>query len=222
MNPNEGANRTLALLGNVPMDSELALLLRHGQRGHVEADDHGNDVALTCRGTASARRLGAGLASFPLVAMKTSPLARCVQTAEALIAGAGWKAAPVPDPRLGGPGAFVSEPGLAGLAFLDLGPRGVVQRQLTSVEPPPGMRPAHDGVALLLDLITPAKGATRGISVFVTHDVVLATLVGSLYGLNADGFSWPGYLDALILWRHSNRLHFRWPGLGEGLHPIGR
>ena len=222
MNPKDGIKRTLALLGDAPPDSELALVMRHGQRGHVAPDDHGNDVPLTRRGTASARRLGAGLASFPLVAMKTSPLARCVQTAEALIAGAGWNEAPAPDQRLGAPGAFVSEPGLAGPLFLDLGPRGVVQRQLTGVEPPPGMRPTHDGVALLLDLITPAKGAARGISVFVTHDVVLATLVGSLYGRNADGFAWPDYLDALILWRNSDRLHFRWPGLGEGLHPIRR
>ena len=222
MNPNDGVNRTLALLGDAPSGLELALVLRHGERDHVAADDYGNDVPLTRRGTASARRLGAGLASFPLVAMKTSPLARCVQTAEALIAGAGWNAAPAPDQRLGGPGAFVVEPDLAGPLFLDLGPRGVVQRQLTSVELPPGLRPTHDGVALLLDLITPGNGTGQGISVFVTHDVVLATLVGSLYGLNSDGFAWPGYLDALILWRHSDRLHFRWPGLGEGLHPIRR
>lgn len=222
MNPDNGVSRTLALLEDAPSALELALVLRHGERGHVEADDHGNDVPLTRRGTASARRLGAGLTSFPLVAMKTSPLARCVQTAEALIAGAGWNAAPAPEQRLGGPGAFVTEPSLAGPLFLDLGPRGVVQKQLTGVELPPGMRPTHDGVALLLDLLTPGNGTGRSLSVFVTHDVVLATLVGSLYGLNADGFAWPDYLDSLILWRHSNRLHFRWPGLGEGLHPIGR
>ncbi len=220
MNPNDGVNRTLTLLDDAPPGLELALVLRHGQRGHVAPDDHGNDVPLTRRGAASARRLGAGLASFPLVAMKTSPLARCVQTAEALIAGAGWNAAPVPDQRLGDPGAFVIEPSLAGPLFLDPGPAGVVGRHLSNIEPLPGMRPTSDGVALLLDLITPGNGAGPGISVFVTHDVVLATLVGSLYGLNADGFAWPDYLDALMLWRNSDRLHFCWSGLSEGLHPI--
>lgn len=222
MNPNDGVNRTLALLGNAPSDSELALVLRHGERRHVAPDNHGNDVSLTRRGTASAHRLGAGLASFPLVAMKTSPLTRCVQTAEALLAGAGWSAAPVPDQRLGDPGAFVIEASLAGQLFLDLGPRGVVERQLDSSDPLPGMRRTSDGVALLLDLITPGKGTGPGIRVFVTHDVVLATLVGSLYGLNAGGFTWPCYLDALVLWRDSDRLHFRRPGLGKGFYPMSR
>lgn len=222
MNPDDGVSRTLALLDDAPSGLELALVLRHGERDYVEPGDYGNDVPLTRRGTASARRLGERLASFSPVAVKTSPLARCVQTAEALVAGASWNAAPASDQRLGDPGAFVTEPGLAGPVFLDLGTRGVVQRHLSGAEPLPGLRPTSNGVALLLDLITPANVTGPGISIFVTHDVVLATLVGSLYELNADGFAWPDYLDGLVLWRRSGRLHFRWRGLNQRLRPIGR
>lgn len=222
MNPVDGMSRTRSLLGAAPLDRELALVLRHGEREHVGSDDYGNDAPITCRGRTAAQRLGRGLASLPPVALMTSPLVRCVQTADALVAGAGWGAPPVCDPRLGGPGPFVVEPDLAGPFFLDLGPRGVVERQLAGAEPLSGMRPTADGVALLLDLIAPRNETRRGISVFVTHDVVLATLVGSLYGLNVDDFAWPDYLDGLVLWRDYDRLHFLWPGLGQGLRPIRR
>lgn len=222
MNPADGVSRTLSLLGDAPLDRELALVLRHGERGYVGSDDYGNDAPITFGGRTAARRLGGGLASFTLGAMKTSPLVRCVQTADALIAGAGWGAPPVCDPRLGGPGPFVVEPDLAGPLFLDLGPRGVVERQLAGAEPPPGMRSTADGVALLLDLVAPQNENRRGISVFVTHDVVLATLVGSLYGLNVDDFAWPDYLDGLVLWRDYDWLRFLWPGLGQGFRPIRR
>ncbi len=222
MNPDDGVRRTRSLLGAAPLDRELALVLRHGERGYVGSDGYGNDAPITCRGRTAARWLGRGLASIPPAALMTSPLVRCVQTANALIAGAGWGGPPVCDPRLGGPGPFVVEPDLAGPLFLDLGPRGVVERQLAGAEPPPGMRSTSDGVALLLDLIAPRNENRRGISVFVTHDVVLATLVGSLYGLNVDDFAWPDYLDGLVLWRDCDRLRFLWPGLGQGLYPIRR
>ncbi len=182
MSSADGVGRTRSLLGAAPMDRELALVLRHAERGRVGSDDYGNDAPITCRGRTAARRLGRGLASLPLAALKTSPLVRCVQTADALIAGAAWGPPPVCDPRLGGPGPFVVEPDLAGPLVLDLGPRGVVERQLAGAEPLPGMRSTSDGVALLLDLVAPRNETRRGISVFVTHDVVLATLVGSLYG----------------------------------------
>lgn len=58
-------------------------------------------------------------------------------------------------------------------------------------------------------------------NVFVTHDAVLAVLVGCLYGLPIEGFGWPEYLDALVVWQNSDRLRFLWRGLNEVSHPIG-
>ena len=97
----------------------------------------------------------------------------------------------------------------------------MAERQLADAKPPDGMRSAAEGVRLLLDLLTPHQETQGRLGLFVTHDAVLAALVGSLYGLNVGGLAWPEYLDGLVLWRDSNRLRFRWRGLGEGSHPIG-
>ena len=221
MTPSDGGTRTLALLNRVPTGAAVAIMLRHAEREAIPPCGYGNDVPLTRQGIRSSRRLGKALASRPVAVVRTSPLPRCVQTAESIIAGAGWDAVAVPDQRLGAPGPFVVESGLAGLLFLEIGPEGVVERQLADAKPPDGMRSSAEGVRLLLDLLTPYPETQGRLSLFVTHDAVLAVLVGSLYGLHVGEFAWPDYLDALVLWRDSDRLRFRWRGLGEGSHPIG-
>ena len=83
------------------------------------------------------------------------------------------------------------------------------------------MRSTPEGVQLVLDSVADALCAQGGISVFVTHDAVLAVLVGTLYGRHVDGLRWPDYLDALVLWADSDRMQFLWHGLDEGSYPIG-
>ena len=146
---------------------------------------------------------------------------RCTQTADAVIAAAGWKTGVVPDQLLGDPGPFVVEPELAGRLFLDIGVEAVVRRQLADDQPPNGMRSTSAGANLLLQELAATLNGPANASVFVTHDAVLAVLAGHLYGLPVDGFHWPSYLDALVMWPESDRLRFLWRGLGEGSHPIG-
>ena len=127
----------------------------------------------------------------------------------------------MPDTLLGDPGPFVIDAGLAGSRILEIGIPAVVAQQLSSAEPPDGMRPTSEGVQLVLDSVADALCVRRGISVFVTHDAVLAVLVGTLYGRPVDGFRWPDYLDALVLWADSDRMQFLWHGFNEGSYPIG-
>ena len=217
----DGAARTLALLDRVPAGLPVALVLRHAEREEITSGAFGNDVSLTRRGRNSARRLGMGLSSRTLGVVKSSPLPRCMQTADAIIAAAGWKTSAVPAQLLGDPGPFVVEPELAGRLFLDIGIEAIVRRQLADDQPPRGMRSTSSGAKLLLQELAAILNGPANASVFVTHDAVLAVLAGYLYGLPVDGFHWPGYLDALVMWPDSDRLRFLWRGLGEGSHPVG-
>ena len=218
----DGVQRTLALLADIPDDAGVALVLRHAEREPISPGTYGNDVPLTERGTHSARRLGKVLSSRSSSAIITSPLPRCVQTAQAIIEGASWNGAAVADHRLGDPGPFVAAPKLSGRILLEIGPKAMAERQLTEKQPPPGMRAADQGVDLLLNLIRPHL-ADRGLaSLFITHDLILAVLVGHLYGLKVGEFDWPDYLDAMIVWKQSGELCFRWRGLHEASHPVGR
>ena len=217
----DGTARTLALLDRVPAGLPVALVLRHAEREEITLGAFGNDVSLTSHGLDSAHRLGMGLSSRTAGVVKSSPLPRCMQTADAVIAAAGWKTGAVPDQLLGDPGPFVAEPELAGRLFLDIGTEAIVRRQLADHRPPSGMRSTSAGAKLLLRELAAALNGPDSASVFVTHDAVLAVLAGYLYGLPVDGFHWPGYLDALVTWPDSDRLRFLWRGLGEGSHPLG-
>ncbi len=87
----DDAERTLTLLDRVPAGLPVALVLRHAEREEITSGTFGNDVSLTRRGSDSAHRLGIGLSSLMMSVVKSSPLPRCMQTADAIIAGAGWK-----------------------------------------------------------------------------------------------------------------------------------
>jgi len=213
--------RTLALLDRLPEGLAAALVVRHAEREEIPPGTFGNDVPLTDRGRHAAYRLGEGLSHRPAGIVKTSPLPRCVQTAESIVAGSGWTADVIPDMLLGDPGPFVVDSELAGSLILDIGIAGVVTQQLSATEPPDGMRSTSEGVQLVLDSVAEALCARCGTSVFVTHDAVLAVLVGTLYGRSVDKFRWPDYLDALVLWADSDRIQFLWHGLDEGSYPIG-
>ena len=222
MNTENGVQRTLALLADVPPDADVAVVLRHAEREPIATVTYGNDVPLTERGTHSARRLGKALSARSSSTIITSPLPRCVQTAQAIIEGAGWNGVGDADHRLGAPGPFVAAPEVSGPILLQIGAKAMAQRQLTETEPPPGIRATDQGVELLLNLIRPHL-AERGLaSLFITHDLVLAVLIGKLYCLNVGEFDWPDYLDAMIVWKKSGQLRFRWRGLHEASRPAGR
>ncbi len=220
MTPSDGGTRTLELLDRVPDGAAVAIVLRHAEREEITPGTFGNEVPLIHHGRMSAGRLGMGLSSRPVGIVKSSPLPRCTQTADGIIAGAGWNVGTTPEQLLGDPGPFVAEPEFAGRLFLDIGIEEIVRRQLAQDEPPCGMRPTSSGVKLILQELATALNRPTSASVFVTHDAVLAVLVGHLYGLPVEGFCWPDYLDALVVWPYSDQLRFRWRGLDEGSHPI--
>lgn len=217
----DGAERTLALLDRVPDGAAVAIVLRHAEREEITPGTFGNHVSLTRHGLDAAHRFGKGLSHRTVGSVKSSPLPRCMQTADAIVAGAGWTAHALPDHLLGDPGLFVEQPELASRLFLDIPIEEIVRRQLAEDQPPNGMRSTSSGVKLLLQELTTALNRPTSASLFVTHDAVLAVLVGHLHNLPVESFPWPGYLDALVVWPESNRLRFLWRGLDEGSHPMG-
>ena len=221
MTAGDGAAHTLELLDRVPMASPVAVVLRHAEREEIVPGTFGDNVPLTRRGLESATYLGLGLSSRTVGTFKTSPLPRCTQTADAIIAGSGWNTTVEPDRLLGDRGPFVVQPELTGKLFQGIGIDAIVRQQLGTDEPPGGMRSTLTGVDLVLGELAAASLAPGSARAFVTHDAVLAVQVGYLYDLPVEGFSWPGYLDALVAWPDSDRLHFLWRGLSEGTHPIG-
>ena len=129
---------------------------------------------------------------------------------------------PDPDRLLGDHGPFVADALVCGPFLLEIGIRELVRRQLAGGLPPPGMRPTEEGVKLLMGMASEDLGRNGLFRVYVTHDSILAVLVGHLFGLGVDDFPvarLPGWDSAMEAGRDAAR--FSWPGLDEGSHPLG-
>lgn len=209
-------------LAAVPAEGDAALIVRHAERGEIPSGEFGADVPLTAQGVADAQRLGAVLRSVrEQISAISSPVLRCVQTAEAILRGGGLPGEAALDRILGDPGPFVVEPEISGNLFLRIGILEIVRRQLGDAEPPPGMRPTAEGIELILSLTADNLENQGRLIVYVTHDAVLSVLVGALFRSPLEGTGWPQYLDGLLLWRTGGRLHFSWRGLQRGSHVMG-
>ena len=207
-------------LAAVPARSDVALVLRHAERDEIPPGTFGTDVSLTANGVVSSRYLGEMLSDSRRVGVTSSPVPRCVQTAEAILQGAGCNIDVVLDRRLGDPGPFVEDSEVAGSLFLKSDILDIVRRQLSDSEPPAGMRPPAEGVRMLLELVATLLESRGRLNVYVTHDSILAVLVARLFEMSIDEVGWPNYLDGLLLWRSCGRLQVAWRGVHKFPDPL--
>ena len=218
MTSEEAVASTLQRLSLIPGDADVSLVIRHAEREEIPTATFGFHVALTAAGISAAEQMGKALSARGTITAVSSPIPRCVQTAQAILRAEGCPTTLVTDNRLGDPGAFILEPESAGATFLDLPVGEIARRQLQAPEPPPGMRRTEDGVAILLDLVAGDLGRNGRLNVYVTHDVILAVLVGSILRSSLEDTGWPGFLEGLLLWRVGGRLHCSWRRL-TALYP---
>ena len=208
----------LERLATVPEDMDVFLVIRHAERKEIPPGTFGRDVRLTAQGFRAAEQLGRALSERRTVTAVSSPVPRCVQTAQQLLHGAGSSSEVVTDRRLGDPGAFIVDPEIASPLFLELPIREIARRQLQDDGPLPGMRPTTDGVAILLELVTGDLSENERLTVYVTHDVILGVLVGSILGLPLEAIGWPDFLEGLLLWRSGDDVNASWRRLVQSSH----
>ena len=145
---------------------------------------------------------------------------RCLSKAKAILRGGDWPEEVALDWRLGAPGPFVVDAEVSGALLLEIGILEIVRRQITCSEPTVGMRPTPEGVDLLLGLTANDLQSRGRLNIYVTHESILAALVGYLYGLPVHDISWTGCLDMLFLWQRGERLHYVRRGLQQGSCPF--
>lgn len=184
----------------IPLDRPVALLLRHAERPDFPPHTPGDDVPLTPAGQRAARTLGVALGAR-LIGLSTSPVRRCVETADAIRAGAGFADAPRLDRMLGDPGAFVEDPELAWSTWQRWGHQAVVAALMGGNRIPPGFAdPASAARDLARHVASSLRDRPPGIFALVTHDIVLAALVARTLGSPLDHGSWPRFLQGTWLW----------------------
>lgn len=199
----------LSGLVELPKDRPIVVLLRHSVRDDLPPGSAGYALPITEAGTQLAKELG-GMIGARLRSLHTSPLPRCVQTAEALNLGSDASLRIVHDRLLGDPGVYVIDGQRAQLNWDNLGHEGVMQHLVTSDEALPGMARPGPAARFLVHHMLTVAGDAPGLHLFVTHDSLVtatsARLLGQQFGID----DWPWYLEGAFFWRNQDDLHIRY------------
>lgn len=187
-------------LNRISPDQPVVILLRHAERGALPID--GGDaysLPITDEGVRQARALGTEIRGR-LKTLHTSPLARCVQTAEAMKEGALVDIPVVRDRLLGDPGVYVVDGKAAWANWQAMGNEGVVEHLVSSDIPLPGMAaPNAAAINLVMHMLNVA-GTVAGLHVFVTHDSLIAVTVARMVGCPRSAGLWPYFLEGAFFW----------------------
>lgn len=196
----------LERLSRLRADQSVALLLRHSARGPLPPGQPGDHVPLTEHGRGLAISLGERLRGR-LRSLHTSPVLRCVQTAEALREGAGAGREISLDFLLGNPGVYVRDGRLAWSNWQRLGHEGVIQHLMSAKDPLPGMHRPDVAARALVDHMLAMAAKAAGIHIFVTHDSLVTVTVARFLKRNLELCEWPTYLEGAFFYREAAELH---------------
>jgi len=177
--------------------SSPILLIRHGEKENPPDDDPFMDVALNDNGIKDSHTLGGLLRMMfdtPLTAIHSSPLKRCVMTSENITEGYGIDLDIKTSNVLGDPGPYVKDEKIAVESFLKIYPDNIVKRHFDG-EMIPGFRSLEEGSSMILKYLF--ENRDNGISIHITHDVIIASLIGYLTGKIRDVENWIGYHEGI-------------------------
>jgi len=193
-------------LESVPTDRPVVLLLRHSVRGPLPLGDAGNNVPITEAGWNIARELGQMLGAR-LKTLHSSPVPRCVQTAQALKDGAAVHIVIRTNRLLGDPGVYVLDGESAWTNWVTLGHEEVMRHLVSESDALPGMAKPDESARFLVHHMLSMAGETPGLHVFVTHDSLITATVARLQGARHGPSDWPWFLEGALFWRDSKGVH---------------
>ena len=194
----------------LPAHVPVALLTRHSIREEPSNRFATYEVPLTPEGVALAQALGACLPR-PVSRLYSSPVGRCVATAEAIAEGAGLQLPVETRSTLVEPGSYVQDIAQVGGLFFKLGPLGFANKHLRNEVR--GVLSPQQGALQMLQHLRDGLGAPGTLSVHVTHDTILAAFIYFLRGQRElDQSHWPWMMEGAFLWFDDDVAHWLWRG----------
>jgi hypothetical protein len=202
--------------GTLQDSDPCIFILRHAEKPVTKDMYVDMANAITEEGVKSSKKLGNILKSlYPKVSIvRSSPIARCLETASNIFSAYPDKILIIPDTVLGGDGAYVSDNKLAAQHFLEDPSRTDVFIRMQNGEPFEGMREVNTGTQLLLTKIIQDLGNITTPGFYITHDCILALFVGSMIDQVIDERTWFQYLDGICIKKLNNKINLYWKKKG--------
>jgi broad specificity phosphatase PhoE len=173
-------------------ESKAVWLIRHAHRQPARAGSYGNEIALTEEGLKSAFSLGKQF-SF-IEEIHSSPLLRCLQTAQEILKGTGGQRKTIfTSSYLGDPGPFIKDTQSSGPLFLE---RSIeeIAFSVVSGETLPGMYPLKEGAKRLMSYL---KSAKQSPCFMISHDIVICLLCCFLFDSKDVAYYMPHFLEGI-------------------------
>jgi broad specificity phosphatase PhoE len=177
------------------VDKKISLLLRHADRDAIPQGSFGNEILLNEKGKLNAQHFGENLTGKKINSIFTSPVKRCVQTAEFLTKGYGRSIEIIETTALGEPGLHILDEKIAGDFFLRYGFDEMYKRFIQGKEIPgiPNVNELNKRITNFITENTTANGTT----IFITHDMLIAFYHFSLNKKVYTKDNWINYMTGL-------------------------
>lgn len=175
---------------------KIALLMRHGDREQIPSGEFGNEIMLNEKGKQRSIEFGEGLKEFPVVKIYTSPIPRCVQTAQLISQGFGKDLEIIQSKCLGDPGLHTLDEKIAGEFYLEHGFHEMLRRFVNN-EDIPGVPDIKQLKDTMTDFLTSSTN-DDGLTVFVTHDSLIAMFQHCVDGTIYTVDNWVDYLEGMV------------------------
>lgn len=177
-----------------------AVLLRHGERDEIPMGSFGTEILLSEDGIKDSISFGKKISDLEIVHIYSSPIARCVQTAGYIKMGLATKRQDIQiteEAQLGTPGFHIANADIAGKEYLEYGCSGVFER-FSQGEKIPGIASVESLKREAMQWIN-AKTSKNGVTLFVTHDALIAhfAFANGIYTYSKE--NWINFLDGIII-----------------------
>lgn len=208
MKINEMVSAHSALQKNEP----VLLILRHAEKYVVDDFRLDSQQKITPAGALDAKAIGKSLGScFSKVNnIKSSPIDRCGQTADAIKDGLEFSGEIQVMDVLNADGVYVQDVNLAKANFINNNnPIGVFRKMLDG-DVVGGMNNVEHATAVLLQALLNDLNEIKSPALYITHDSILALFVGTLLRCNFTQENWFGYLEGIAIKKISETYYLYW------------
>ena len=193
----------------VSKGSKVSLLIRHSDRHEITKDtpNWGNDITLTPQGEKRAFHLGKSLSGIGDLKVITSPVHRCIQTAEYILKGIDSLSSSIPtDKMLGDPGVYFDHSS-EHEAEMAVDFHGFIDRYLNRGIAN-GMRPLAEASEDMTKFIETIMGHSD-VSVLVTHDLHVVCMMSFLGLKKSDKDDWCEFLEGICFIQDEGQITVR-------------
>lgn len=191
----------------------LIIIIRHAEKIVIPNNENQASILLTKKGIEDSILFGKKIKKiFENVSLvKSSPIKRCIQTADSLMRSFSNSNQILTSQNLGDPGIFVIDGKTASNNFLNYGVKGVVEKQLNGILLP-GMRDLKSGIKLILDEIFQDLYKINGIGIYITHDAILIPFIQFLTKKFQYSENLIDFLNGILIWKEYENTYVIWNG----------